>query len=278
MNGWWLKIQRAEKHMVDINQEAMRYAEGNPYTFQRIRALDSDDEIRGRFRITKQPDPMIAIMLGDFIHDLRSALDWVVVACSPRKHRYKAGFPILLKDIFAKNANGDFVFGDTERKSVEACLRGLCPEARAYVMRLQPYNLGTSTPRAILGLISRLENADKHRELITVGCGGQDFIGSISYLDFLGRFEVGGDPLTTEGTAIKDNTVIGYTLDPKVLSLVHPSEMNMHLTGTVKVFVEVARPDADQPPDVYLIDTLMDSALSSVKRIVKRLEPFVRSD
>jgi hypothetical protein len=277
MNGWWLKIQRAEKHMVDINQEAMRYAESHPYTLQRIRFLDSDDTIWGRFRITKQPDPMIAIMLGDFIHDLRSALDWVVVACSPRKHRYKAGFPILSKDIFAKNTDGNFMFGETERKSVEACLGGLCPEARAYVMRLQPYHLGTSTHRAILGLISRLENADKHREFITIGCGGQDFTGSISYLDFPKRFEVAG-VLTTEETAIRDNTAVSYVLDAKVLPLVHPSEMNMHLTGTVKVFVEVARPDGSQPPDIYLIDTLMDSALSSVKRIVKRLESFVRSD
>jgi len=276
MDGWWLKIQRAEKHMVDINQEAMRYAESHPYTFQRIRLLDSDNTIWGRFRITKQPDPMIAVMLGDFIHNLRSALDWVIVACSPRKHRYKAGFPILLKDIFAKNADGNFMFGDTERKSVEACLQGLCPEARAYVIRLQPYHLGASTHRAILGLISRLENADKHRELITIGCGGQDFRGSLTIPNFPESFEVTGD-LTTGDTALKDNTAVNCVLHPKVLSLVHPSEVDMHITGTVKVLVEIAGTN-DKPPDHYLIDTLMDDALSSVKVIVKRLESFIRSD
>jgi len=220
MNGWWLKIQRAEKHMVDINQEAMRYAESHPYACERIRLLDSEDTIWGRFRITKQPDPMIAIMLGDFIHNLRSALDWVFVACSPRKHRYKASFPILFKDVFAKNADGNFMFSDTERKNVETGLQGLHPEARALVIKLQPYHLGANTHRAILGLISRLENADKHRQLIAIGCGGQDFRGSLTIPDVPESFEVAG-ALTTGDTALEDNTAISCILHPKTLPFVH---------------------------------------------------------
>ncbi|MFC1981784.1 hypothetical protein ACFLVN_06060, partial [Chloroflexota bacterium] len=66
-DDWWLKVRRAEKHMVDINHEAMRYANSEPYSFTRIRLPDSKKEIRGRFHITEQPDPMIAVMLGDFI-------------------------------------------------------------------------------------------------------------------------------------------------------------------------------------------------------------------
>lgn len=277
MYGWWLKIQRAENHMVDINQEATRYAESQPYTCQRIRFLDSDDTIWGRFHITKHPDPMIAVMFGDFIHNLRSALDWVIVACSPRKHRYKAGFPILLKDVFAKDVDGNFVFGDTERKNLETCLQGLCPEARAYVTELQPYHMVANTHRAILGLISRLENADKHRELITIGCGGRDFRGSLIIPDFPRRVEL-PDVLATGEDFLKNNTLVSYVIPPKVLPFVHPSEVDMHLTGTVKLLVKVTRPNGNQPPDFYLIDRIMEMALSEVKHILRRLESFSRID
>jgi len=277
MNGWWLKIQRAEKHMVDINQEAMRYAESQPYTCQRIRFLDSDDTIWGRFHITKQPDPMIAIMLGDFIHNLRSALDWVVVACSPRKHRYKAGFPIFLRDVFAKDADGNFVFGDSERKSLETCLQGLRPEARALVMGLQPYHFGADTHRVILGLIGRLDNADKHRELITMGCGGRDFRGSLIVPGFPKPVEL-PDILATGDTFLKNNTMVRYVIPPKVLPYVHPSEVDMHLTGTIKVLVKIAGTNGNPSPDFYLIDSIMEMALSEVKQILRGLEPFSRID
>lgn len=277
MTGWWLKIQRAEKHMVDINQEAMRYAEGHPYTCERIRLLDSDDTIWGRFHITNQPDPMVAIMLGDFIHNLRSALDWVVVACSPRKRRYDASFPILLKDVFAKDADGNFVLSDPERKRVEACLDGLSSDARALVIGLQPYHMGANSHRAILGLISRLENADKHRELIAIGCGGRDFRGTLIIPDSPRAVEL-GDVLATGEDFLKDNTPISYAFPAEVLPFVHPSEVDMHLTGTVKILVNVARPSSDQPPDAYLIDSIMEMALSEVRHIISDLELFVRTD
>jgi len=275
MDDWWLKVQRAEKHMVDINQEAMRYAESHPYTCERLRLLDSEDTIWGRFHITEQPDPMIATMFGDFIHNLRSALDWVIVACSPRKHRYKASFPILFKNVFAKDADGNFVFGDTERKNLETCLQGLRPKARALVIRLQPYHLRANTHRDILGIISRLENADKHRELITIGCGGRDFRGTLVIPNFPRPVEL-TDVLARGDKFLKDDTPIFYTFPPNVLPFVEPSQVDMHLTGTIKVLVKVTKPNANEPPDTFLIASIMDMALSTVKWILRRLEFFVR--
>lgn len=263
--------------MVDINQEAMRYAESHPYTCDRIYFFDTEDTIWGRFHITKQPDPMIAIMLGDFIHNLRSALDWVVVACSPRKHRFKAGFPIISKDIFAKDANGDFVVDDTERQHFETALQGLCPEARAIVVGLQPYHMGTNSHRAILGLISRLENADKHRELITIGCGGRDIRANLIIPNFPREIEL-PDVLATGEDFLKDNTLVRYVIPPKVLSYVHPAEVDVHLVGTVKVLVKVARASGDQAPNFYLIDSIMGMALSEVKGILRDMETFFRID
>ena len=44
-NDWWLKFQRAEKHMVDIKEKAGKYESSQPYSFTRIRLPDSKNEI-----------------------------------------------------------------------------------------------------------------------------------------------------------------------------------------------------------------------------------------
>jgi len=285
MNNWWLKVQRAEKHMVDIQEEARRYAESKPYSFTRIRLPDSKNEIRGRFHITEQPDPMIAVMLGDFIHNLRSALDWVVVACFPKRLRYKASFPISFQDIFAKDRDGNFVVDDTNlRNRFETTIEGLHPEARTFIIDLQPYqaiNFGLGSHIHILGIISRLENADKHRQLITIGCGGQDFFLNFTFPGLTQpiRFD---QPLGIRSQFLKDNTVIPCRFPPDGIkspdgSPVKPSDMDVHLEGIAKILVKVTRIGGNLPTDDFLLDSIMDSALSDVRAILTKLEFFVRS-
>ena len=289
MNGdWWLKYQRAEKHMVDINKEAMRYASSNPYSFTRIRLPDSKNEIWGRFHITKQPDPMIAVMLGDFVHNLRSALDYVVVASVPKQRRKHAGFPILFQDIFAKDKNGEFVVKDTQlRENFETATEGLHPRAKAFIIGLQPYqatNLGLSSHSHILGIINRLENADKHRQIITLGCGGKDCT-----LNFTVRGLTEPIPyhrvLDADAQFLKDDTIIPFVLPPDFSkirypdgSFIKPSDIEMHLSTTAKILVKVTRIGGNQPPENHLIDSLMASALSDVREILKKLEFFVVSN
>ncbi|MFC2072747.1 hypothetical protein ACFLUU_08650 [Chloroflexota bacterium] len=285
-NDWWLKYQRAEKHMVDINQEAMRYAESHPYSFTRIRLPDSHQEIRGRFQITEQPNPMIAVMLGDFIHNLRSALDWVVVACSPKKLRYDASFPILFQDIFAKDRDGNYVVNDTpRRKRIEIILNGLHPKAKALIIDCQPYRQSVSVNinRDIIGIISRLENTDKHRKIITIGRGGRDFTTYLSVKGFpepIKHHKV----LATGSEFLKDDTEIPYIFPPGGFpipggSSIQPSEMDMHLKGTVKILVEIpSRDGSDKSSDFYLIEDIMENALFNVREIINMLEFFVTSE
>ena len=286
LDDWWYKFRRAEKHMVDINQEAVRYAESHPYEFTRIRLPDSEKQIRGRFHITEQPDPMIAVMLGDFVHNLRSALDCVVVACVPKQRRKSAGFPILSQDIFATDKDGNFVVNDAEgRDRFESAIKGLPLEARAFIISLQPYRFGNLSNVITLGLISRLENADKHRQLITLGCGGKDCT-----IDFTTR----GLPepiryhryLDTGTQILYDDTVIPYDLSPDWPSngmphpdgsFIQPSDMEMHLTVTAKILVKVTKIGGNQPSDAHLVDAFMDSALFEVREILKKLEFFVVS-
>ncbi|MBI4338702.1 MAG: hypothetical protein HY680_01970 [Chloroflexi bacterium] len=270
--------------MVDINQEAMRYAERRPYQFTRIRLPDRQKQIRGRFQITEQPDPMIAVMLGDFVHNLRTALDHIIVACVPKERRKSASFPIVLEDIWARDKEGSLMVKYAKRRDeFETAIDGLAPNARAFVIKMQPCSFGDLSNLITLGIISRLENADKHRQLITLGCGGKDFALS---------FTVRGLPepiifhqvLATGTRFLKDDTVIPFDFPsdfpPNGIphpdgSFIQPSDMEVHLTGTVKILVEVTTVGGNQPPGTHLLDFMMPSALFEVGEILKTLEPFV---
>jgi len=287
MTDWWLKVRRAEKHMVDIQQEAIGYASSHPYALTRIRLPDSKNQIRCRFQITEQPNPMIAVMLGDFIHNLRSALDYIVVACVPKQRRTKASFPILHKDIFARDKNGQFMVNDADlRKRTEAAIKGLHPEARAFIIRLQPYQayqFGFDASAHNLGIIGRLENADKHRQLITIGYGVKDAIMSFTVRGFPNTPIPWGGPLATGAQFLKDNTIIPFNINldglhhPDDGASIKPSDMDMHLSGTAKILVKVLRIGGNNSPDNFLLDTLMPHVLSDVRGILERLEPYVLS-
>jgi len=285
MNDWWLKFQRAEKHMVDIQEEARRYASRNPYSMTRIRLPDSQNEIGFRFHITEQPDPVIALMLGDFIHNLRSALDYIIVACIPRQRRKNASFPIMYKDIFAKGEDGQFVVKDAcLRENVETTLDGLHPKARALVILMQPWqaiNLGLP-PDNVLGVLCRLENADKHRKIITLGCGGQDFAANAVVRGFTEPIE--SKSLLATGTEyLQDDAVILYKFPPWGIhysngSPIEPPDVEMHFSGTVKISVEVPHIGGNHPSDNVLIDYFMSKALLDVRFILIGLESFVVSN
>ncbi|MEN8615501.1 hypothetical protein ABFB09_09580 [Dehalogenimonas sp. THU2] len=275
MRDWWLKIQSAKKHMVDIQEAARAYASSQPYSFIRINLPDATNQIGYTFRIIKQPDPMIAVMLGDFIHNLRSALDYVAVACAPRKYRYETAFPIVRQDIFAKDESGEFVVKDSKiRKDFESKIQWINTEAKALILRLQPYQFGNLAPRIVLGIISRLENADKHRELITIGCGGRDFIASFIIPDlpepipYHQSLAVGSDFLKHDTPIVFNlpSNVIGTNGTPLLLS-----EVDMHFAGTAKILVKVSGIEENQ----MLLDSILNTAFFDVSDTVKLLEQYV---
>ncbi len=279
LDGIWLKVKRAQKHMVDINREAIRYASGNPYEFIRVRRLpDSQRTIGYRTHITDQPNPMISVMLGDFVHNLRSALDYIMVACVPRKRQSIASFPILLEDIWATDSEGNFMVNDTKRReNVEADINELFPKGRALVIKVQPYHQGFDRYRHILGIISRLENADKHRQLITVG-GGVDNVRAVIYMR--GYPVPWPDPLLGMGQFAKDDTILGYELpadrtDPEG-KVVRVSEVDMEFTGTAKIFIKITQGGRNEPPSDFPLRMTMLMAIGEVRRLIRLMEPFVR--
>jgi hypothetical protein len=116
---------------------------------------------------------MIAVIIGECLYGLRSALDHLAVAMAPRNRRASAAFPVETNDPWETDAAGAFVYGEERRRSFNSKVKGMPAEAVEMITKAQPHQRENSVLET-LSLLNRLENADKHRQLIVLGCGVMD--------------------------------------------------------------------------------------------------------
>jgi len=156
LEGVRLKLYRAVDHFRDLD-----VAIGEFYANQ-SKAAGHKVEHQTELTITwpEQPplDPRFTLILGDCIHNIRSALDHLVAQLAilngaPNEAIKKTAFPVCLSPGDFKNA--------TVRK-VAPYISGI---ALAEIERLQPYSTGDREQDILWGL-SQLDIIDKHRLLI----------------------------------------------------------------------------------------------------------------
>ena len=270
--SWWLKFKRATHHMVDIRREAKRYADSHPYEIVRIREPKRQAKgIRYRLRITEQPDPLIAVILGDFVHNLRSALDHVVVASSrTQATRKSAYFPIQVTDPWERDASRRYIVRDKEvRKGFRRAIAGLHPDAQTLVVRLQPYSWAGRVPSdSILHALNRLENADKHREVIAIGSGLRYPVYTLTHGGQADeRRPIGPNQFLYDGAEVRFSHSDGATLQ---------SELKVELRGTTTITIKIAGGGRKQAPAEHNLFKTMLISLYTVRFILRKLEPFAR--
>lgn len=146
VRSWQLKVDRAEKHLQELEAEIRCYARRQAYEAVRARQTKKDPhDWTYVLRITEQPDPRLAVICGDIVHNLRSAYDHLAVAIAPRRRRWQAGFPIELDDIWEKDEAGRYVVADQNRRdSFLSRTEGMPPKAVAIIEELQPYTRGAA--------------------------------------------------------------------------------------------------------------------------------------
>ena len=153
----WLKLDRANQHIDNLEAEIGAYLRSNPYP-----VVTEDDPHSGK-RVAKVGDEVtpvpssIPLILGDAVHNIRSSLDHFAYAANPNPPRVdRVGFPIWSRDDIPT------------QESFEATAKGQMPTASPRLLQavcaLQPYRGGNSEH---LWVINRLNNIDKHRLLVT---------------------------------------------------------------------------------------------------------------
>lgn len=174
--GAFLRFQRADKHLAEADS-LMRVWEQ-----ECVEKVIRQEDGQYRFNGFADIPPMLPVVVGDVVHNLRAALDYLVYELSifDSDGRIKNGTQFPIEDVKSDPANPNRGF-DVRRKSY---LKGLNQRHADAIERLQPYNgVGwTETLREI-------SNPDKHRHLCVLTKEGRE-IAAIVRWGPEGRFGV----------------------------------------------------------------------------------------
>ena len=151
------KIERADKHINDLEAELCRFFDSKPYKV----ATKRDPQTR---RLIYYLDSVAGIpfsfgaITGDILNNLRSSLDHLaqqlyLVGTGKSEFRDQTSFPI------SRSAK-DFKSGIANK------VEGMRKDAIDAICALEPYKGGNG---ADLWTLHRLNNVDKHRLIVTVG-------------------------------------------------------------------------------------------------------------
>ena len=171
-----LRLDRAGGHLQELMGLVASYELGKPYTVSDM-IEGSDREHVYRLKFTSQPDDRIAVIVGDYLHNLRSALNYLMRSLVPSARKDKTQFPIFGRDPFARDpVTRRYIERDPDvRRRWNTYVKGTDPRALAYIKEIQPYAAGSRAGQINrLIAVNWLSNADKHRELVVTPQGLQD--------------------------------------------------------------------------------------------------------
>lgn len=159
--GCWLKHSRAKRHIETLESILREFGDSKPY-----RITGKFDPEQRALIITAEtlhkPDTSDwGVLLGDIVHNLRSALDhlvWQLALLSGSKTGNHLQFPI------ERTGAGYWSCGKKGEPSTrEHRLRGVAERYRAVIDEAQPYRAGPHAGAHSLAILSYLSNVDKHR-------------------------------------------------------------------------------------------------------------------
>lgn len=162
------KLDRAYEHLALLPVETGRYFESHPY---RAPLDEHYEEARFVLRVVLPVPLRVSILIGDVVHNARSALDHLanaLILAHDALPTTKTGFPIF--DLEGKFNAKEKAFPEGKGFSM---LPGVPDMALAIACDVQPYHMGQDAERHPLWVLYKLSNSDKHRQLSLVAGAAQ---------------------------------------------------------------------------------------------------------
>lgn len=156
-----LKLDRAIRHWQSFNEEVDAWLESEPYCLIHESDIRSGETLL-LVELLRPAPPELASIIGDCLHNLRSALDNLAYELAvahtgeplPKSIEGDSGFPILFRDRDTKEP----------AKRVKRMIRGIHPKAQMIIEELQPHYPDDKEFSAHpLSVLNELSNKDKHR-------------------------------------------------------------------------------------------------------------------
>lgn len=158
LEGVHEKLVRAEAHFETLYAECRAFIEREPQPWGiSIPYYDADSDWYVCLAIINEPaPPRLGVILGDVIHNARSALDhlvWQLVIANgetPRSGSHGNTWPMLSR-------------GDKWSGALAGTVKGMNPKQQALVELAQPYKAGRRAKATSPAIIQALSNTDKHQ-------------------------------------------------------------------------------------------------------------------
>ncbi len=162
LDGCRLKLERAEQHRQMLNGEFQRYWSSDAHEVVTEADIQKREVIL-RVKVNEPPDPMWSIIIGEWAHDLRSALDYIAWELAD-DYSGPAPDPVPKGKVGSTWRGVQFpIFTDPDEYSCRAprMVALIDPAHSALIEAEQPYNRG----KGALALLADLSNIDKHRQI-----------------------------------------------------------------------------------------------------------------
>lgn len=147
------RLERADEHLATLNDELDAFVNQEDRGLVGYFERDTSEYV---FRVGGQmPDARIGLVVSEFAHHLRAALDnlvWQLVLLRGGSPNRRQEFPIYESRKRYRD-NGRFA------------LLGVSADDRAAIEAIQPFEYGEGASQAYLALLAWLNNVDKHRFL-----------------------------------------------------------------------------------------------------------------
>lgn len=155
LEGARIKLARAARHLDELREATHRYLESRPFHVVRNGTVYS-------VKIVQTVPPEWGAIVGDVVHNLRSALDllaWQLVEAGGGTPSRDTCFPVSQAP-------------NTSESSLQRALAGASPSAFRFIRRLKPYPGGNET----LVRLHAVDIVDKHHVILVVGAAHKNVV------------------------------------------------------------------------------------------------------